>query len=66
MEAFKQVASNYAWKNVLYFKASYLNIWELVLFLVFKKNTALMWFKSFSCGTAKMQKHITREGNGQQ
>lgn len=61
MEAFKQVASNYAWKSVLYFKAPYLNIRELVLLLVFKKNTALKRFKSFSCGTAKMQRHITRK-----
>lgn len=54
-----QVASNYAWNNLLYFSGSYLNIRELVLFPVFKKNTALKWLKSFSCGTAKMQSHIT-------
>lgn len=61
MKACEQVASNYAWKNLLYFRASYLNIRELVLFPVFKKNTALKWFKSFSCGTAKMQRPITRK-----
>lgn len=38
MEAYEQVACNYAWTNLVYISASYLNICELFLFPVFKKK----------------------------
>lgn len=38
MEAYKQVASNYAWKTLVYYWCFLLNICELVSFPVFKKK----------------------------